>query len=418
MNSPSSSSDDALPESVPESVSGASTPLPEPVYVPVGDETPPKYSSSPVSTPAPAPAPVAAGRSALAGWALLVALIALGAVGYALWQSNSWRTQAVSLREEVAARLRDSDALAKEARTLASTEQENLDTIKSRLAAMQAKMEVTEGQAAALESLYQQFSRSQEDRILAEVEHAMSIATQQLQLAGNIELALIALRGAQSRLEQYDRGQFVVLRRALAGDIDKLGQQSTFDVPATALRLELLLARVDTLPLAFAGEVPDADAPVPSDPTGTSLGDFARSLAHDLWSELRSLVKVDRLDGKVDPVLLAPEQRTFLRENLKIRLLTARLALLARDGRTYAADLAQARIWIERYFDVRDSEVKTAVEDLQTLEVVPVRAELFDLVDSVAALRRIQTQARVAPEVPLRPLPSRSEDPATPARTE
>jgi uroporphyrin-3 C-methyltransferase len=359
-----------------------------------------------------------------------VALIALGAVGYALWQGNVWRLQAVSLREEVAARLRDSDALAREARGLAGQEKESLDTIKSRLAAMQSKMEVTEGQAAALESLYQQFSRSQEDRVLAEVEHAMSIATQQLQLAGNIELALIALRGAQARLEQYDRGQFAVLRQALAADIDKLGQQSTFDVPATALRLELLLARVDTLPLAFAGEVPDAaKAPDQPEVLGTSLSDFAWSLARDLWSELRSLVKVDRLDAKIDPVLLAPEQRTFLRENLKIRLLTARLALLARDGRTYAADLAQARIWVERYFDVREAEVKTAVEDLQALEAVPVKAELFDLVDSVAALRRIQTQARAVIEVPLRPLPPRSEggsvpppapvaDPATPVRTE
>jgi uroporphyrin-3 C-methyltransferase len=355
----------------------------------------------------------------------LLALLALAAVGYALWQTNTWRIQAESLRAEVAARLRDSDALAGEARALAGKEQENLDIIKSRLVTMQAKMEATEGQAAALESLYQQFSRSQEDRVLAEVEHAMSIASQQLQLAGNVELALIALRGAQSRLEQYDRGQYAILRQALASDIEKLGQQSTFDVPATALRLELLLARVDTLPLAFAGEVADtAGAHVQSEASGTRISDFVWSLGRDLWSELRSLVKVERLDARTDPALLAPEQRAFLRENLKIRLLTARLALLARDGRTYAADLAQARTWIERYFDVRDSEVKTVIEDLQALEAVPVKAKLFDLVDSVAALRRIQTQVHAVPEIPLRPLlHPRSEgvqpaDPVSPARTE
>ncbi|NMG73215.1 uroporphyrinogen-III C-methyltransferase [Aromatoleum diolicum] len=342
------------------------------------------------------PAPVAAsGRSS---WPGVLAGAAVVAVGLIAWQVYELRSGVAAVRLEVAQRLAAGESAATESRALSRQQQEAVATLQGKLGALEAQVAATEGQAAALESLYQEFSRTREDRVVAEAEYAVGIATQQLQLAGNSEAALIALQGAEARLAAQDRGQLLSLRRALMRDIERLKAVPQVDVQGIALRLEVLLERVDTLPLAFAGELAENVPPVTRDAAAApAVGepsplDFVTALAGDVWRELRTLVRIERLDQS-EPVLLAPAQSTFLRENLKIRLLTARLALLARDGRTYAADLAQARGWIERFFDQRDSKVQEALSELAALVAMPVKVEQPAPTESIAALRLLQARA-------------------------
>ena len=353
------------------------------------------------STPTSQPgvAEPASARQTIAWWALLVALAAGGAAGWSAWQARDTHTQSAQLRETLASRLAESESLASEARGIVRQQQETMASLQGKLGALESKVEATEGQAAALEALYQEFSRSREDSVVAEVEQAVALAAQQLQLAGNVEAALIALNQADARLAAHDRGQYAPLRRALAHDTEALRLQPVVDVSGLGLRLERLLERADAMPLAYEGQLsapamaaPTADTEVAAagDWMAKGLG-FARELADDVWREVRGLVRMERLDQD-DPVLLAPAQNTFLRENLKIRLLTARLALLARDGRTYAADLAQARAWIERFFDQRDERVKMALQELSALETVSIRTELPTLTESFAALRIMQVR--------------------------
>jgi uroporphyrin-3 C-methyltransferase len=389
MNSPASSNDDSLPESgdtfeqVPH----------EPSSVPPAGE-------SAVSAPAPSgvpptPACVATrqkeSRNA-AGWALLLALASIGIAGFSLWQAYDWRIQNADLREEIAKRLQENDNAFIESRALAQREHESLNTILGKVGALEGQLSKSEGHAKALETLYEQFSRSQEDRIVAEVRQAVEFADQQLQYAGNTETALIALRGAQARLEQNDHGQFAVLRQALRTDIEKLSQQGTPDIPGTALRLERVLEKIDTLPLAYSSKISDEKSVDEPRENEEGVAHFVLRLAGDIWTELRSLVKFERLDTEAEPVLLAPDQSAFLRENVKIRLLTARLAMLARDGHGYAADLKQARGWIDRFFDMRNEDVEAVVEELRKLETIPVGFIRHELIESASAVRRFQTR--------------------------
>jgi uroporphyrin-3 C-methyltransferase len=252
--------------------------------------------------------------------------------------------------------------------------------------------------------------------VVAEVEQALATAAQHLQLAGNLQAALIALQGAENRLALHDRGQLAPLRRALAKDVEQLRLQPVIDVPGLGLRLERLLERTDALPLAFEGQLqarPAAQAPdqvLATDLPGRALA-IATGLARELWQEISSLVRIERLDQS-EPVLLAPAQNTFLRENLKIRLLTARLALLARDGRTYAADLAQARIWIERFFDLRDEQVQMSLVELKALEGVALVSEVPTLTESFAALQRLQARPEGLSVLPPVPAPAAAPQPA------
>ncbi|MCL1861078.1 MAG: uroporphyrinogen-III C-methyltransferase [Proteobacteria bacterium] len=401
MNSPTSSHDDSLPESgiMPEQLPAEPSSVP-PANEPTTSASAPELPAVPPVS-ASAPANQRGGRGAV-GWALLLALLSIGFAGFALWQAYEWRAQGENLRKEVAERLRESDQAVGESRASAKREHESLDTILAKIGALEGQLSKSEGHAVALEALYQQFSRSQEERVVAEVQQAVEFAGQQLQYAGNIEMALIVLREAQARLEQNDHGQFSALRQALKTDIEKLSRQDTFDMPRTAERLEHVLGKIDALPLAYHGEVPDGEASVRSieKNDGEGVAHFIRALATDVWEELRSLVKFERLDKNDKAVLLAPEQSAFLRENVKMRLLTARLAMLARDGHTYGVDLEQARNWIERFFDMGSKDVKEVVEELRTLESMPVGVIRNELIESAAAVGRFRTRRAGEPSSP------------------
>jgi len=383
------SPDDSPAERVVEGPDGASG---------MTGEDPPAFIKPPpeppgTDTPKPSRAP------------LLIALLALVGVALIGWQVWELRVVAKETRQEVAQRLATGDGAVSEIRALTRQQQEATAALQSRFGALQSQVEATEGQAAALEALYIEYSRSRSDQALAEVEQAINIAAQQLHLAGNFEAALIALQGAEARLAMPDQGHLQALRRALIKDIDELKEHPQVDVSGLALRLEILLERLDSLPLAFevqlaeaaaAREQAAAERSGAEGPVARSL-EFLRALSADIWGDIKGMVRLERMDQS-DPVLLAPAQSTYLRENVKIRLLTARLALLARDGRTYSADLRQARGWIERYFDVSDEQVKRVVADLAELEQVSIKAEAPALSDTFAALRLVQ--ARTAPSRP------------------
>ena len=123
---------------------------------------------------------------------------------------------------------------------------------------------------------------------------------------------------------------------------------------------------------------------------------FWQSLAADIWAETKQLVRIERTDaaGHADPALLSPSQSFFLRENIKLRLVNARLALLSRDGRSFREDVRQASGWLERHFDTRAKAVQAAQATLKGLAAVDVAVEPPALNETLGALRN----TRVAQE--------------------
>lgn len=336
----------------------------------------------PAEEPAPA-SPPARGRSlwrTVAHPAVVIAVLALGLLG---WQWFETRARLDQLQVELAKRLAQSEEAANEARVLGKQSQELVQALTAKVGALDASLAESQSHQAALEAMYQELSRSRDERVLAEVEQAVSIAAQQLQLAGNVEAALIALQGADARLATADRAQFLPLRKVLGRDIERLKTLPLADVPGVAVRLESIIEAVDTLPLAFEAK-PRSEAAT----TVASDADkgFWLELANDLWSEIRQLVRVERMD-RPDPGLLAPSNVFFLRENLKLRLINARLALLQRDGRMFREDVKQARAWLERYFDPRAKAVQNAVITLDQLSGIHLALDLPSLEDSLTALR-------------------------------
>jgi uroporphyrin-3 C-methyltransferase len=339
---------------------------------------------------APPPAPAAA-RPALRVYAVVLALLAI--VVAALWFDTRGRIGAT--QEELARRLRDIEIESREARLLGRQAQEGLRDALAKIGALETRFAESQSQQAALEALYQELARNRDEWQLAEIEQVLAIAQQQLQLSGNVRAALLALQLAESRLSRADRPQFLPVRRALARDIERLKALPSLDVPGLSLALDRLAASVDALPLAFDERASRAPAAKSAKAEGAAPEEgFLARLGGEIWRELRQLVVVRRVEG-AEPPLLPPQQAWFVRENLKLRLLNARLALLTRDEAGYREDLRTAHNWIQRYFDARAKSSIAALAQIRQLSSASVSFEPPSIADSLEAVRGFKTRRDV-----------------------
>ncbi len=180
---------------------------------------------------------------------LLAAIILAAALATVFWLDARQRIDAT--QQELARRLRDIEGDAREARSVARQSEQAQHETRARLGQLEAKLVESQNQQVALEALYQDLSRNRDEWQLAEIEQVLAIASQQLQLAGNVRAALLALQLAESRLARADRPQFVPIRRALANDIERLKSVPSLDIPAMSMRIDSIAGQVDALPLAF-----------------------------------------------------------------------------------------------------------------------------------------------------------------------
>lgn len=265
--------------------------------------------------------------------------------------------------------------------------QEQVEALQAALGQADARLEEFRSQGTALQSLYQDMARSREEAVLIEVEQAVTIAGQQLQLTGNVPVALLALQSADARLARLERPQYGALRKAVSKDIERLAALPVVDLPGISFRLEQVVLAADRLPLVSSGRPDAAPAGTPKAAAATQ-GAWQR-VAGEVWQEIKGLIRIQRFDGEA-PELLAPGQEFFLRENLKLRLLNARLALFARDQATFRNELKAANGWLSRHFVGEDKAVQAAQASLVQMAGLALNAELPTLADTQAALRAVR----------------------------
>ena len=338
--------------------------------------TPPKHPSRSAHQPAAAPAQAGA-RSPISPVALVALLIATLAMAAAAW---SWFDSSESIRDlktELGRRLAESGKEVSETRLLARNADDAMRQVSEKVAHIESQMATSQQQQLSLEALYKDLSQGRDQWTLAEIEQVLLTAAQQLQLAGNVKAAIIALEGADTRLQRLDKPQFTALRRAIATDLANLRAVPSLDEVGVSARIEALVARHASWPLASA-QVSEA-APAPR------VGGRATDIGQELWAELKRLVQIRRIDGN-EAVLLPPEQAYFLRENLRLRLLSARLALLSQDQAAFQTDLHAVSALLNRYYNTRDAGVATALKEIKRLSGLQIAQKLPGIDASLAAL--------------------------------
>lgn len=322
-------------------------------------------------------------RPILVWAALFLAVLALLAtLGFA-WNGHD---RAQQLELQLARRIGDFDAASREARTAAKAANEALTDLQTRLLTLETRATDTQNQQLALTAMYQELARSQDERVAADIEQTLLLAQQQLQLAGNVRAALIGLEAAETRLTQLNKPQFASLRSTLAKDMERLKLLPSADIEGISARLEALIQRVGALKPESENEAREP-RPLPARAAAASTVDTLAKFSKEAWTEFKELVRIRRLDHPELP-LLTPSQNYFLAQNLKLRLLAARLALLQRDETSFRADIAAARDWASRYFNRQDEASKSFVVSLEELLRAPVALKDAQISASLQAVRQ------------------------------
>jgi len=356
--------------------------------------SPPSVPDADASLPPDVPPPPAIFATRLALGIVTLALLALGT---AAWLDV--RRESASLRSEVAHRLGEAEAALAQSRARESALAGDLREAQAKVALLETRLAESQTQQSALEALYRDLTPSRDDLALTEVEQVVYLASQQLALAGNVQSALAALQLADAKLARTDRPQYASLRRALAKDMDRLKAVPYTDVAGITVRLDQAIALVDTLPLAADERLPEPlpESAAPAKPAW-------RRTVDAIVDEVRSLVRLEVSDRPAAP-LLVPRERYFLRENLRLRLLSARVALLARQESTFRGDVKAAQAWLKDYFDLRAKPVKALEQSLAQMLSAPLPAEPPELtasLDAVRAAKLAQDRRGERPDKPAR----------------
>jgi uroporphyrin-3 C-methyltransferase len=332
-------------------------------------------------TPAsPSPAPVEGAPASRTRWlwATAVLLTLLVAASLALAWSAGQRVR--KLEQELVRRQQDSQTQSAEARLLAKRADETARESAAKVSLLEARLAEVAIQRTQLEDLIQSLSRSRDENVLVDIDAGLRVAQQQATITGSAEPLVAALKQADERLARYSQPRLEGVRRAIARDIDRVKAVGVPDISALSIKLDEAIRLVDELPLLSQAEPRKESAkpavvtpkPMARSASGVAadkragwsvaLSESWNSLVDRVWGETRSLIRVTRIEHH-DAMMLAPEQTFFLRENLKLRLLNARLALLSRQFDTVQADVQGAQAALDRYFD-RSSRRTVVAGDL------------------------------------------------------
>jgi len=355
----------------------------------------------PVALPAQPALPPASSGGLMPKLALGLALLAAGASAM-LWM------QLQAVRKELARRSSDTGTIVAEAREQSARAESLVQDLQVRLGVAEVRLSEVSLQRSQLDELMLTVSRTRDDSLVQDLESTLRLAQQQAQLTGSVQPLISALQSADQRIARAAQPRLNPVQRAIARDIERIRAAALVDLPALAGRLDELVRQIDELPLlnAVAPAQPESEAPAvavkdepvaaapPAAPVAGATAwqrlqvwwfDWSGRAWANLSARGSELVRVHRVD-RPEAMLLAPDQEFFLRENTKLKLLNARLALLARQLGTASADLRAVEATLQRYFDGQAKPTQLALETLQGLQRDLSLNQLPDPDDALAAL--------------------------------
>lgn len=300
------------------------------------------------------------------------------------------------IQEILAKQTSDVSTQAVQARVSAKQAEELARDTAARLAVTDAKLSEVALQRSQLEDLMQSLSRSRDENLVVDIESAIRLAQQQSQLTGSVQPLLAALQSSQSRLIKVAQPRLAPLLRAIVRDIDQIKSTPVTDTPTLLIKIDELVRTVDDLALLNAVGVSEfnqnakVSAATPESPETLS---WARAISmrwwekwfDGLWRNAQGLVRISRID-RPEASLLAPEQSYFVRENLKLRLLNVRLAVLARHFNSAQSDMKLIDQDLHKYFELTSGQGPLTIALLQEVMAQSKNTEIPRIDATLAAL--------------------------------
>jgi len=319
-------------------------------------------------------------------WAVLILSVATAGSAWMAWSSQK---KVQSLEQELVRRQQDSQGQATEARVLARQAQEASREATARTTLLETRIAEVALQRSQVEDLIKTLSLSRDENLVADIEAGLRVASQQATLTGSAEPLITAMQSADDRLTRARQPRLDNIRRALAKDLDRVRATRVADTASLTIRLDEAARLVDEVPLlnqpevvmapepkadaapkanvstkpagknkALTNQAAASDAAATDGPTwGSHMLDWTKGAAQTFWNETRGLIRLTRIN-RPEGMLISPDQGFFLRENIKLRLLNARLALLSRQNAVALADLQSIQATVPRYFDLQSRKTQ------------------------------------------------------------
>jgi len=327
-----------------------------------------------------------------------------------MWQWLDERRIIDDMQQQLAKKINEMDSSSKANRQLLTQSQEQVSELYAKVATLESRYAEVQNQRGVQENFNNDLSVSRDETALAEVEQMLLNAAQQLQLSANVRAALIFMQSADARLQRMNRPAFRGLSKIIGRDMDKLRALPIVDITGINRQINKLIAAVDELPLAYQQRA--ADEKLLMEPLAIRLGEQTtpaksqvmaghpdetawQKLLREIWQEVKQLVQIENT-GKDEIPLLLPDQQFFLRENLKLHLLSARIALLSRDEVVFRQELKNTQLWTARYFDTKSPAVSEMLTGMKKLAVSRISIELPDLSSSLQAVRNYRLTSEKA----------------------
>ena len=290
-------------------------------------------------------------------WAVIVpSLLAVAALAGSamLWEKLS------RIQSQLARQSADAGQQSLEAKAWAKQAQDTVKDSAARVGLLESRLGEVALQRGQLDELMQSLSRSRDENLVVDIEASLRMAQQQSQLTGSVEPMLAALKSAQQRVQRVGQPRLMAVQRAIEKDLEQVKAAQVTDVPGLLINLDELVALVAELPLANQAVTTSALQNGPVVPASARPEWWQVGLSR-FAQEIRGLLRVSRIDAP-EAALLSPDQSFFLRENLKLKLLNARMGLLARQSESLQSDLTACSALMRKYFDTNSRKTQQALQ--------------------------------------------------------
>ena len=220
------------------------------------------------------------------------------------------------------------------------------------------------------------------DWLFSEADFLLNNALRKLVLDNDVDTAVSLLKLADETLAKVNNSQSAAIRSAINQDLKQLLSVAGVDQNAVMQKLSQLANTVDELPVLDVNFGDDQNATKLSD----SLSDWAENAEKSATSFLNHFIRISPKHGADRKELLAPNQDIYLRENIRLRLQLAIMAVPRQQNELYKQSLEAVASWIRSYFDTNAEVTQSFLKSVDELSEVSIYVDVPSQLQSLSML--------------------------------
>lgn len=230
--------------------------------------------------------------------------------------------------------------------------------------------------------------------VLSDTNSLLQNAVRKLSLDNDVETAKALLQEADAALSKVNNPHVATVRQAIQADLSVLNNINEVDQNTLMLNLTNLANRLDDLPLLENNET--AGSELATGEVSDSIDDWQQNLEKSANSFLDKFIRVSNRNKADEKAFVAPNQEVYLRENIRLRLQIATLAIPRQQNELYKQSLSTVGSWIRSYFDTENDNVKAFLKSLDELREQSIYVDAPRSLQSLSMLSQMLNRPAVA----------------------